>query len=89
MADVKNQKAETKPEPKVDMTAQDNARDTDAMAKATDGQVNKADGPASESSDPVVQRALAVRQTAVMNQDADAIKEADEELVKLGFTEYK
>lgn len=42
-------------------------------------------GRAAESSDPAVHQLLAERQTAVMNDDKDAVKAATAELNKLGF----
>jgi hypothetical protein len=46
-------------------------------------------GRASESGDPAVQQLLAQRQTAELNDDHDLLADIDEQLVKLGFTEYK
>lgn len=46
-------------------------------------------GRASESGDPTVQQLLAQRQTADLNGDQALLDDVDEQLVKLGFTEYK
>lgn len=66
-----------------DMTNEKATADTKSEPKTS----SPAGAPASESGDPAVQQLLAERQTAVMN--GDDTKHVDEQLVKLGFTEYR
>lgn len=53
-------------------------RPTPALAKAQLA-------PASESSDPAVHQLLAERQTAISNDDADAVRTINARLAELGY----
>lgn len=77
-----------------DKSPQDNARTPikDEKNPVTSSGIETkeaATGRAAESGDPAIQQLLARRQAHAMNQQDDEVRAIDEELVRLGFTEYR